>query len=175
MEIDLQKFERKDIEQLISWIPSKKFLLQFAGSMYKYPLTSEQLEEDIIKMETTKEILMLKAVDKELQETIGHVQLIKMEHLNITVIGRVLVGDEKYRGKGIGFKIINETLHIAFNELGLKKIYLRVYDFNVAAIKCYEKAGFKVIKKQENVEKIDGEYWNALVMELSYDKYLKFL
>ena len=57
-------------------------------------------------------------------------------------VGKVLVGDKNVRGKGIGKQLIKKILKIAFDELQLHRVSLGVFDFNLSAIACYEKAGF---------------------------------
>jgi GNAT superfamily N-acetyltransferase len=52
--------------------------------------------------------------------------------------------DDAYRGNGIN-KLIIEYLVDWANKKGLKEIRLQVYDDNIAAIKAYEKVGFKKI------------------------------
>ena len=51
--------------------------------------------------------------------------------------------DEKYRGKGIGTKILDNIKEIAKNK-GCTDLYLTVNQENENAIKVYEKFGFKV-------------------------------
>lgn len=51
------------------------------------------------------------------------------------------IGDKENRGKGLGRKILDEIFVIA-TELRLSVIQLRVLEFNVHALKLYEKYGF---------------------------------
>ena len=52
----------------------------------------------------------------------------------------MLVGNKNVRGKGIGQLMMEEILKVAFDELRLHRVSLGVFDFNVSAIACYEKA-----------------------------------
>ena len=45
--ISLENFSENDFEKLISWIKSEEELIQFAGSIFNFPLTKEQLEKYI--------------------------------------------------------------------------------------------------------------------------------
>ncbi|SKC66049.1 GNAT family N-acetyltransferase [Maledivibacter halophilus] len=174
MEVLLRKFEEKDIPKLISWIPSKDFLIQFAGQAYQFSLIKQQLKKDIEEMEMKNNNLMYKVIEKETKNVIGHIQLIRINTIDKTgAIGRLLIGDKSTRGKGIGVKIVNQLLDIAFFEIGLKTIRLNVYDFNIGAISCYKKVGFTIVNRIENKVEIDGEWRDCLVMEITLDKFLK--
>ncbi len=44
-EIFLHEFTHKDFENLISWVNNEKELIQFAGPIFSFPLTKEQLND----------------------------------------------------------------------------------------------------------------------------------
>ncbi|HHV94592.1 MAG TPA: GNAT family N-acetyltransferase [Firmicutes bacterium] len=56
---------------------------------------------------------------------------------------RIRIGESEYRGKGYGAESVLTLLSYAFDEMKLSRIYLRVSSANQAAIRCYEKVGFK--------------------------------
>lgn len=61
----------------------------------------------------------------------------------------IVIGEEKYRGRGIGRKVI-----LALAERGRAQgfpcLYVRkIYDYNIASRKCFESAGFRVYEKVE--------------------------
>ena len=55
----------------------------------------------------------------------------------------ICIGERKYWGRGLGTEAVLAVLDMAFVDMGLKSIYLRVYRHNLRAIRCYEKCGFK--------------------------------
>jgi len=59
--------------------------------------------------------------------------------------GKILIGDEQAHGKSVGYHALLAVLRIAFEELKLEKVVLRVYDENIAAKHIYEKAGFQKV------------------------------
>ncbi|MFC0184614.1 Acetyltransferase (GNAT) domain-containing protein [Pseudarcicella hirudinis] len=64
-------------------------------------------------------------------------------------------GEVDARGKGYGKKVINLLLQKAFDELNLKKVFLKVLSSNIPAMKLYEKMGFEiegVLKKHHFVK-----------------------
>lgn len=55
----------------------------------------------------------------------------------------VRIGEKEYWGQGYGTDAVTLFLQYAFTVLNLKYVYLRVYNYNRRAIRCYEKCGFK--------------------------------
>lgn len=130
--IELAYFERSDIEQLISWIPSASFTLQWAGPAFQYPLTVSQLENYLQNAnKEDSDTYIFKVIDQDTKQVIGHISLGRVDRVNKSArIGKVLVGSSQYRGKGIGAEMVKAVLAIAFNELKLHKVTLGVFDFN---------------------------------------------
>lgn len=88
-------------------------------------------------------------------------------------VGKVLVGDKNARGKGIGRQMIREILKIAFDDLHLHRVSLGVFDFNVSAISCYEKAGFVKEGLLRDSRKNGDEYWSLWEMSILENEWLK--
>lgn len=173
MLIKLEKFKASDVAELISWIPDKDFLLQWAGPSYAFPLTEEQLIAEMNMMsEEDPRILMFAVRLADTNEMVGHIQLLAIDRVNMSArIGRVLVGRQELRNKGIGLQMINAILDIAFQTLKLHRVDLGVFDFNKSAIACYEKAGFKIEGKLRECRKMDGEYWSLINMSMLEEEY----
>lgn len=56
---------------------------------------------------------------------------------------RIIIAEQAYRGLGYGKEAVRLLLTYGFDALGLTRIYLRVHDDNVPAIRVYHKNGFK--------------------------------
>ena len=74
---------------------------------------------------------------------IGDIELDHITWRNGDAELRIRIGEGDYRGKGYGAESVIALLSYAFGEMKLSRIYLRVASTNQAAIRCYEKAGFK--------------------------------
>lgn len=90
--------------------------------------------------------VMFSVIHKETQHWIGAVALynINRELLNAE-FGRLLIDAAETGEKGLGLEATLCTCQIGFSSLGLKKIYLEVFEENLSAIRTYEKAGFCVV------------------------------
>ena len=76
----------------------------------------------------------------------------------------IAIWKKDYWGKGYGADAIKTLLKYAFHELNLHKVYLRVYDFNKRAIRCYEKAGFKKEGILREVFWRNGKWHDTILM-----------
>src|SRR5690349_7384048 len=126
--VKLKYFESSDFNQLINWIDSPSFLLQWGGPGFDYPLNDTQLEKYIeyANIENA-ETLVYKVIDNDTGKTIGHISLGKIDRKNKSArVGKVLVGDKDTRGKGIGQQMMKEILKIGFDELQLHRVSLGV-------------------------------------------------
>ncbi|RJS62337.1 GNAT family protein [Bacillus sp. PK3_68] len=163
--IHLKTFTEKDFEGLIREIDSERLMMQWSGRTYQYPLTKEQLSE-YVEMEGQKGSYIYKAVDSISNEVVGHIALREINQVHqIGRISYVLVYKE-HRGKGIANQLFQKILHLAFNELLLNRVSLGVFNFNKAAIACYENFGFKKEGIQRQVCRFKDEYWDNIEMAL---------
>ncbi|MFD2923615.1 GNAT family N-acetyltransferase [Halobacillus naozhouensis] len=165
--IELRYFSEKDFPQLIDWMTSPEFLLQWGGPKFHYPLNYEQLKEYVVDSNSDHSSqLIYSVVDKQTDATIGHIALRNIDRGNQSArIGKVIVSDEA-RGKGIGTLMMKEVLKVAFDQLQLHKVSLGVFDFNQPAIRCYEKVGFKKDGLLRDHRKMNDEYWSLYEMSI---------
>jgi RimJ/RimL family protein N-acetyltransferase len=75
-------------------------------------------------------------------EPIGVISLMNKSEANESAELSVIVGPQDDRHRGYGTEAIDCLLRYAFEELGLNRIGLSVFDFNERAISAYEKLGF---------------------------------
>jgi RimJ/RimL family protein N-acetyltransferase len=169
--INLLKFNDSDCSQLISEIPDARFLLQWAGPKYSYPLDDAQLTETITNTIGEKpSYKVFKAIKSDTLETVGHIQLMNIDYdIERCFLGRVLVF-KKYRHKGYGKELVQEAIRIAFEQIGMNEIILGVFDFNTAAIELYKKIGFSKFHFVEGARQFQNESWNLIRMKLCKNK-----
>lgn len=161
--IILEKFERSDYARFISWVDSKEFMTQFAGPIFQFPITYNQLDNYI----NSNSRLIYKVIEKETGEVIGHAELnnIDLENKNARIC-RILIGSPEKRNKGYGKLIIDELIRIGFHELKLHRLDLGVFDFNKPAIKCYLNCGFEIEGLLRESFKMDNIYWSVYNMSI---------
>ncbi|MBT2692073.1 GNAT family protein [Bacillus sp. ISL-55] len=166
--IELKYFTEEDIPQLITWIDSPEFLLQWSGTGFTYPLTHQQLIKYLGEANKEgSEIQAFKVVHVESSKVIGHISLgsINLHNRNARMC-RVLIGDKEMKGKGLAPYMVNKLLNIAFLKFGLHKVSLAVYDFNSPALKLYQKIGFRTEGLIREASRIGNDYWSYYEMSI---------
>lgn len=171
--VELQYFESSDFPQLIAWITSAAFLLQWSGPWFSYPLDDGQLEQYLSGANTPDaKTLAFRVLDTGSRKIVGHISLGQIDRKNQSArLGKVLVGDPAMRGQGIGQSMVTKVLGIAFDELKLHRVSLGVFDFNQSAIAAYEKVGFTSEGVLRDVSKIGEQYWSSCEMSILADEW----
>jgi len=167
--IRLEKFDRGDYHNLISWIDSEEMLLQIAGRQMKFPVTAEPLH----LTQSDKSRFAFSIVYNETNQSIGHCELYLLE--NSARIDRIIIGDKSMKGKGICGMLMSLLLQYGFRELKLPMLELNVFDWNTAAIKCYEKAGLARNFNKTMEMEINGRTWIAFNMFINKHSYERIL
>ena len=157
----------KDFKNLITWIDTKEELMQFAGPQLIFPLTNEQLQETL----TNKNVFAFKIVENSKNLPIGHAEIFIKD--NSFSLARILIGEKKMRGKGLGKITVDKLLEFGFKNFEKNTAELNVFDWNVSAIKCYEKAGFEVNPDLKFERKINNQTWIAINMRIDKNKWQK--
>lgn len=162
--IKLEHFKSKDFEYLLQWIDNEKDLVQFAGDMFSFPITELQ----IVKYLKDNNRFVFKVVFNG--AIIGQAEIYLEDKYNARLC-RILIGNSKFRGKGIGAQLINELLKMSFEKLKVDGVNLNVFDWNIGAIKCYEKSGMKINKGITKEAKYREEKWIAINMSINKNEW----
>lgn len=157
--IQLARFQPEDFDRLISWMDSEELLVQVAGPIFTYPLTSTQL---VTYLEDDQRYAF-KVIETHSGEVIGHAEIYKTKEHSAKIC-RVLIGDQSFRGKGIGKELIKQLVDYSIAHLNINFVELNVYDWNTAAIKCYEKVGFVINPDKFTTIEVKENTWISLNM-----------
>ncbi|WP_162141802.1 GNAT family N-acetyltransferase [Daejeonella oryzae] len=164
--IELQDFEEKDFNRLITWVKNEEEMIQFAGPIFTYPLNLEQLSK--YTSDTTRKIFKVRLISTG--EIIGHCELNFQNE--IPRLSRILIGDRSFRNRGLGKAIIRNLLTRVFTTTEFENVNLTVFDWNYNAIASYKSVGFEIRPGFETHMKINEETWTACNMIISKQVYL---
>jgi RimJ/RimL family protein N-acetyltransferase len=76
----------------------------------------------------------------------------------------IVIGEESGRGKGVGVPAI-QYLEEQIKAQGLKRIELGVFEFNINAIRLYQKLGYQEFARIDGFTYWDGKMWQDIRME----------
>jgi len=103
---------------------------------------------------------------------IGFVALHSIEWNNRAGLLSIGIGEPGYRGKGYGSEALRLALRYAFDELNLERVGLDVIANNAAAIRAYERAGFRQEGALRSAVLRDGQRHDRIVMGILRDEWL---
>lgn len=160
--INLRKVGVSDFNKIIKW-HQNQLLTYLAGN--RLPRNKEECNERYLKNTILNYML---AIEDKSGNFIGEIEINHIQWKEKMAELFMYIGEENLWGKGYGTEALSLFIDYIFKTKGFKTIYLRVYESNKRAIRCYEKCGFKKkgILKFKN-HKLQGD--NLILMEKKVD------
>jgi RimJ/RimL family protein N-acetyltransferase len=163
-EIGLIGIDKEDfVRNIYAWSNDDEVThLMYTGV---WPGNYENLEKTYDELTKGNNIIFA-IVDKNSEKTIGFCGLYDIQWQPRFAEYRIIIGDRKFWGRGIGTLAAKFIIKYAFERINLNKVHLGVNIENKAAIRSYEKAGFKHegIARQEIYR--NGRYYDAYKMSV---------
>jgi len=170
--IELVPFEPKYIKKFVEFRNSEDSR-NFLMPGIPYPVTEGSVSEWLSKKANHHESGEFAIIYNETKEYIGNISYGNVDWKNRHCEIAIMIGEEKYRNRGLGTEALVTLLDFIFNELNLHRVELKVYDFNERAIKCYEKCGFKKEGLLREVVYKHGRYINEWIMGIIKSEFLE--
>jgi RimJ/RimL family protein N-acetyltransferase len=162
--IELRRHARANYRLYGEWYGDQEIwrLTSWAAS----PLSSsavERLFEDR-ELSSTDDSFAIHLKGEE--EPIGVISLMNVSDANDSAELSVIVGHPEARHHGYGAEAIDTILRYGFEELGLNRVGLSVFEFNEDAISTYERVGFREEGRLRQALKRDGAFHDAILMSV---------
>ncbi len=150
--------EEADQKYLVEW------LLQ-PGVLDGFPLNDLREIEDAARIWVSyaKQHALLTALWDGIPCGIANLYLQPYEKMAHQCLFAIIV-DEKYRGKGVGAKLLRELMALGKERFKLEFIHLEVYRGN-PAIELYKRLGFKEYGVHKKFMKDQGRYIDKILMQ----------
>ena len=157
--IILRELKEKDAPFMLEWMQDSDIQKCFKRRMADYTLEDVLafIKKSVFPDTVTTGTDLHYAIADQADEYLGTVSLknIDLENGNAEF---AIVTRKEAHGKGIGHEATILLLKKAFNEIGLQRVYLNVFSNNDAAIRLYERCGFRPEGEFRNHFLIDGRY-----------------
>ena len=137
---------------------------------YRLPVT-EVAEEAWHEQATNDPRKLTFAIETKGRKLVGIISLANIDWICRTAQLGIVIGDRKWRGKGIGGDALKLLLGYAFLTLNLHRIELRVLASNTSPIKLYKSGGFVVEGRLREAFYSSGAFVDVLVMGLLREDY----
>jgi RimJ/RimL family protein N-acetyltransferase len=103
---------------------------------------------------------------------IGNVTLRNIDRENGAAEVAIVIGDKASQGQGLGTDALNCLVDFGFGELRLERIYLHVFDYNLRAMRSYEKAGFQTDAVLRHARFHRGRHHDVHLMSILHGDWL---
>ncbi|SFC16681.1 GNAT family N-acetyltransferase [Butyrivibrio sp. YAB3001] len=161
--VSFRMITNEDTEAVVRWRNNERVRQNF---VYREHFTPE-IHENWLKTEVeTGEVLQMIICEnaKDLRP-VGSVYLRFTDDSKKTAEYGIFIGEDDAIGMGYGSETARLAVEYAKEELGMDKLFLRVFSYNTIAIKSYENAGFVRTKELKDVECSDGKISDMILME----------
>ena len=105
---------------------------------------------------------------------LGDLELINISWRSGDAELRIRIGEKSCWNHGYGTDSLQALLRHAFNDMGLNRIYLRVYCHNTRAIHVYQKCGFKREGILKNKKAREG-FRDIVLMRIFREEYMRLM
>ncbi len=169
-QIFLRPLERADLnERYLGWLNDPEITQYMETGLF--PTTAEDLENFYRSVSGSRSDVILAITDKKTGQHIGNVKLGPINWVHRRASFGILVGEKGFWGKGVGLEATILTVEYGFYRLNLHRMDLGVFAEHEAAVRCYQKAGFKIEGRLRQDLFQDGEYKDRLLMGLLRSEY----
>jgi diamine N-acetyltransferase len=129
------------------------------------PVTAEWITARYESGTAADGLILFAIYERATMRPIGVTNFHSVEYRNRTAEFVIFIGEQAARGKGYGTETARLMLDYAFTALGLHNVMLAVYAYNPAAIRAYQKAGFRECGRWRQSVWMGGRPWDIIYME----------
>jgi RimJ/RimL family protein N-acetyltransferase len=158
----------RDAEIVSKWSHDPEYLRLLSSEVAR-PLSPfqvkqqyEEWEKDAEKHPAFNFAVRLKQDDR----LIGFTGLNRIAWTHATGSLRIGIGDRNDRSQGYGTEVLHMVLRYAFDELNLYRLAAETAEYNTAALRFLERAGFVVEVRRRQAVQRDGQRWDLLMLGL---------
>lgn len=159
--VRLRELEKKDALLMLEWMHDPEIQKGFKKNMLG--MTLEKAEKFCCSSKIPHQIIDGESIHFAIvnlkDEYLGTISL-KDINLSDRTAEYAITTRRCAHGRGYAKKATGLLLKKAFKDYGLHRVYLNVFSDNIAAIKLYEKSGFKYEGEFREHFYINGEYKN---------------
>jgi len=130
------------------------------------PLSAEEIQRFFYGRIMGSDFLAMAIHLRESDRLIGTCAFSQLEADNGSTLFHITIGERDAWGHGYGSEATELMVAHAFTRLALHRVALTVFEFNVRAIRTYEKCGFTVEGRARDAIARDGRFWDEIHMSI---------
>lgn len=164
--IILRPLKISDIEIANKWRNDFDLIKLTLGIRFPKTFVMDQNWFNAALVDTSNRNIYFGVEENHSSELIGIIQLNQIDYISQVCDFGIVIGNNEAIGKGYGKEAMYLLFNYGFEQLHLRKICLKVVDFNTRAIELYKKVGFVEEGCLKNHVYYDGKYHNVYQMAL---------
>jgi diamine N-acetyltransferase len=164
----LRPLEQDDLPHLRKWSNDPE-VRRLTGEVS--PMSRAGADEFLQRVGRDKNRVWFVVVLKEGDRVIGEAGLLRMFHPWRTTDLTIIIGEKDAWSKGYGTEAIQLLLDYAFGYLNFHRVAIGVIGFNEAALRFYEKVGFRREGVQRDGYYYDHAYHDFVMMSILEDEF----
>jgi RimJ/RimL family protein N-acetyltransferase len=167
--VRLRRPERADLPRFAGWLNDPEVRRHLA---LIYPMSGAHEEhwfEEQLKKEPALQAFVIEAAlvgGDAAWNPVGVTGFHAIDWLSRAGELGLVLGEKSVWNAGLGTDAVRTLVRWGFRELNLNRVFLRVFEDNAPAIRCYEKVGFKHEGRLRQDRYQDGRYLDTLIMGL---------
>lgn len=159
--VRLRAITEQDTNNIVRWrnnpLVAKNFIYR---SSFTYEGHMHWLETKV----KTGNVIQYIIEQKRTGHDVGSVYLRDIDYVNNSAEYGIFIGEDAARGRGIGTESTRLFLRLALGQIGLHRVFLRVFASNTVAISSYKKVGFVTEGVFRDMVYLDGKYHDIQFM-----------
>jgi RimJ/RimL family protein N-acetyltransferase len=128
------------------------------------PLSNDDIQRFFYSRVMGTDFLAMAIHLRETDRLIGTCAFSQLDGDNGSTLFHITIGEHDAWGMGYGSEATELMLDHAFTRLALHRVALTVFEFNVRAVRAYEKCGFTVEGRAREAIFRDGRFWDEIHM-----------
>jgi RimJ/RimL family protein N-acetyltransferase len=157
----LRPLASEDLRRCVKWFSDPE-VLRFLGRNNVVSYAEEERWFRDYERRTDEQIFAIEVAGRH----IGNFGLHKVDRTHQKADMGIVIGETDCWSHGFGTDAILAGLRYGFDHLGLNKVSLDVLEYNVRAIRSYEKCGFQTEGVHREEVYKDGRFFNVLRMSI---------
>ncbi|MRW94351.1 GNAT family N-acetyltransferase [Duganella sp. FT80W] len=168
--LTLLPFSAEHFDHLAGWFSSERELVQWGGPGMRFPLDLPQMQAMLAEERQQQPARINRTAFDDGGRLAGHVQVVLDWDNGVGRLARVAVAPSM-RGQGLAAPMLSAALAELFALPGMERAELNVFSWNAAAIRTYEKLGFRMEGVRRSSVRVGEERWDTAIMGLLRDEW----
>ena len=164
--IRLRAVEREDVQKFHEWVNDPEVTRSLALYLPMSMRDEESWFDGFGKRDPNEKPLAIEIRKGKAWKLIGNCAAFGIDMVNRSAELGIMIGAKEEWNKGYGAESMTLLLKHGFETLNLNRLFLRVYEANVRAVRSYEKAGFVFEGKMRQAVYKHGNYDDVLFMSV---------